>query len=122
MNTDVATLIFVILSFGLIMVRFDRPAKRLDAIYAQIMRGLVQDPLRKEEILNEWIASQTEAAKDTRRFWPEHRMGRSDERCAKPGSSRTPTRPSGCNAISRAASTRRRPALRSAFSKVSTRC
>jgi hypothetical protein len=69
MNTDVAALIFVILSFGLIMVRLDRPAKRLDAIYAQIMRELVQDPLRKEEILNEWIASQTEAAKDTRRFW-----------------------------------------------------
>ena len=53
---------------------------------------------------------------------PSHCTPQCARRCDKPGNSTTPTRPSGCCAISPAGSSTRRPALPPASSKGSTRC
>jgi gas vesicle protein len=63
------TIFVVVGSVVLLMLRFDRLGKQLEAVCANIKSELAPSEDRRREILSEWKEAKDEAAKEARQQW-----------------------------------------------------
>jgi hypothetical protein len=63
------TIYVVVGSLVLLMLRFDRLGKQLEAVCANIKSELAPSEDRRREILGEWKEAKDEAAKEARQPW-----------------------------------------------------
>lgn len=63
------TLGIIIVVASVLMLRFDRLGKQLEAVSAMIRADLARTEEQRSEILQEWKKTKKQAAKDERQFW-----------------------------------------------------